>query len=1092
LARQKIGSRVFLVSFLLVLAGVTVASTISSLEFVKVMVDEMDDTVLVAANGLSKDIDAMIQRMQLFNHVVGSVREFAELIARGNSTGLNQWLYPYISVSEFDFIIVTDDRGNVLSRPYDPYRIGDNISNRAHVAAPLKGEPSLVLGKGAATDLGIFHGVPVIKDSKVIGTLIVGIDLRNPDIVDQLANLYRAEVTVYYGGQRINTTLRENGQRIVGTKPPSGVEDIVLGKGELYSGDFNVVGGTLRTVYRPFVFDGKRVGMLAAGVSTQLLDKAVRHAVFRVAVSAVVFILLAMAGSYMFAKSIARLSTEKTRQELFLSLLMKNIPDAILILDTRENLIDCSDIFLSQPGEPKCAESRTFSDILKDFMDVHETAHLKKAFAEAIEERKSVSLDKIIDFRHNQHGPRSYTVRFSPMLDVDGDTLGCVVMFHDLTDLQMVQHAEAALQAKNVFLANISHEIRTPLNAVIGLSEIELRNPLPRETHDNLEKIYRSSGILLNIINDILDISKIESGNFEIVPGDYDFSNMISDTIHLNVVRLASKPVVFEPRVDDNIPRRLRGDELRVKQILNNILSNAFKYTQEGKVTLEVGCERRGKNACLSFAVSDTGIGIKKEDLGKLFLEYNQLTTQANQKIEGTGLGLSICRNLVTLMDGTIDVESEYGKGSRFTVKIRQEIVDPTPIGLEAAQNLKTFRLMENHRMRDLVRTPMPYGKVLVVDDVVTNLDVAKGLMMPYGLTIHCVSRGKQAVDLIREAQHIYDVIFMDHMMPEMDGIEAVRVIREEIGTEYAKTVPIIALTANAIVGNEAMFLEHGFQAYLPKPIDVMLLDSLLNEWIRDKHAQPPQEAAQDAPEARASLDIPKQDIELLNMNKFDMSELSTRELNMQNLNVVGLDIEAGCERFGGEDIYMEVVKSYATHTPELLDKLRQVKEETLADYAVNVHGLKGSSYGICADGIGKMAQELELAAKQGDMATVRAKNDPLIREVEALLSALPSVWKEVFGKEVPEKEILGKEISGKDASREGEIGGKIVKSAPDPSLLRDLREYCSRYDVTNMEKVLSELERYTYESQDDLVKWLRKQLDDLEYEQICARLEKH
>jgi CheY-like chemotaxis protein/anti-sigma regulatory factor (Ser/Thr protein kinase) len=550
-----------------------------------------------------------------------------------------------------------------------------------------------------------------------------------------------------------------------------------------------------------------------------------------------------------------------------------------------------------------------------------------------------------------------------------------------------------------------------------------------------------------------LDISKIESGNFDISPAEYDFSNMISDTIHLNVVRIASKPVVFEPQVNENIPARLYGDELRVKQILNNLLSNAFKYTQKGKVTLEVGYERRGKNACLSFSVSDTGIGIKKEDMGKLFLEYNQLNIQAHRKIEGTGLGLSICKNLVDLMGGTVSVESEYGKGSRFTVKIRQGIADSTPIGLETAQNLKTFRLMEHRGLKELVRTPMPYGKVLVVDDVVTNLDVAKGLMRPYGLTIHCASGGKQAIELIREGKNVYDVIFMDHMMPEIDGIETVRIIREEIGTEYAKTVPIIALTANVIIGNESMFLENGFQAYLPKPIDVMLLDALLNEWVRDKRGQEMPEERKE-PEAEIAADA--------------LPGLQTEGLDV--LDIEGLGVEAGCSRFGGEDAYREVLRSYASHTPDLLDKLREVNEETLPEYAIAVHGLKGSSYGICADGVGKMAEALEFAAKNGDIETVKAKNGALLRETESLLSDLRSM-----GKKTP--------TEGKEESVER-------RSAPDVSLLRELREHCARYDVAGMERALLELEKYTYESQGELVEWLRKQVDDLEYHRILERLE--
>jgi signal transduction histidine kinase/CheY-like chemotaxis protein len=1071
----KIGGRVFLVSFFLMLAGITVTSMVSGFVFIEAMRDEMDSTLFATTYSLNVELNAIFERMKmkLFDQPLIDTDEIIGLIERNDLQTLNKRMLMYLRMSEFNTLTVTNAKGVVLSRPHAPDRVGDDVSAKGYVRPALNGQEVRTIEAGTTINLGLFYGIPVTKDGNVVGAIVAGVDLQKTSVIDRLANLHGAEVSIYYGDRRINTTIRENGRRAVGVKAPPKVADAVLGRGEsLYEELTMRDGSTLRTLYKPFIFNGEKVGILAAGLTTRVLDRAIQNAIYRIEASAAVFMLLSIGVSYVFSRNIAKLSSEKTKQELFLNLLMKNTPDAILILETNENLIDCSDVFLHRPRghESKQIEGKTFAEVLKDFLNAEEIQHLRRGFAEAVKDKKSISLDKIIDFRR-EDGPRSYTVRFSPMFDADGATLGCVVMFHDLTDLQLAQHAEAALQAKSVFLANISHEIRTPLNAVIGLSEIELRNSLPRETHDNLEKIYRSSGTLLNIINDILDISKIDSGNFEIALADYDFSNMISDTIHLNVVRLASKPVVFEPRVDENIPRRLCGDELRVKQILNNILSNAFKYTQEGKVTLEVSCERRKRYVYLAFVVSDTGIGIKIEDLGKLFLEYSQLSTQANRKIEGTGLGLAICKNLVNLMNGTIEVESEYGKGSCFSVKIRQKIVDPTPIGSEMAQNLRTFRLMENRGVKELERTPMPYGKVLVVDDVITNLDVAKGLMTPYGLTVHCVSSGKQAIELVREGKHIYDVIFMDHMMPEMDGIETVRIIRGGIGTEYAETVPVIALTANAIVGNEAMFLENGFQAYLPKPIDVTHLDSLLNQWVRDRrlHEAPglpkPRESAkepamEDAPAAKTLA-------ENLNMEQLSIGSLSTGSFNIGSLNIEGLNAEAGCSRFGGEEAYRKVLRSYGTHTPELLDKLREVREETLSEYAIAVHGLKGSSYGICADGIGKMAEELEFAAKRGDLETVRAKNGDLACAAEALLSGLHVLWKEPPGE-----------------------GGAERRGAPDASLLRELREYCARYDAAGMERVLSELERYIYESQGDLIEWLRKQVDDLEYGQIFERLE--
>ncbi|MDR1978359.1 MAG: cache domain-containing protein, partial [Synergistaceae bacterium] len=350
MGRLTIGSRVFLVSLFLVLAGVTISSTISSLAFVKAMGDEIDDTILVAVNGMRKEIDSILGRMKLFGQTFRNMPELADLVVQGNSTRMNQWLRPYMDVPQFDFIIVTDARGNVLSRPHDPYRIGDNVSQREYVAPSLKGESSVTLGKGGTTNLGLFHSVPIEKDSRVIGALIVGIDLYKPDIVDSLAGMYRTEATLYYGDRRINTTLRKDGQRVLETKAPPGVADAVLGKGDLYHGEFTIPGGaTLRTLYRPFIFNGERVGILAAGVPTRVLDEAIRSAVYRVAVSAAIFILLAMVASYLFAKNIAKLSSEKTQQEIFLDLLMKNTPDAILLLDKEGKLIDCSSVFLHQP-----------------------------------------------------------------------------------------------------------------------------------------------------------------------------------------------------------------------------------------------------------------------------------------------------------------------------------------------------------------------------------------------------------------------------------------------------------------------------------------------------------------------------------------------------------------------------------------------------------------------------------------------------------------------------------------------------------------------------------------------------------------------
>jgi signal transduction histidine kinase/FixJ family two-component response regulator len=405
--------------------------------------------------------------------------------------------------------------------------------------------------------------------------------------------------------------------------------------------------------------------------------------------------------------------------------------------------------------------------------------------------------------------------------------------------------ARSASEAKSRFLVNMSHEMRTPLNAIIGFSELELgkeqeregQNACPAETRENLEKIYSSGVNLLGLINDILDISKIESGKFELVPVNYDMSSLLNDTAVLNILRAGSKPVVFKLDIDENLPARLFGDELRVKQILNNLLSNAFKYTKEGTVILRIRCEREGAGVWMNAGVSDTGIGIREEDKGKIFGEYDQVDTRINRHIEGTGLGLAITKRLVEMMSGTIAMESEYGRGSTFTVRILQGFIGEEVIGKALADKLKGFRytMARRDRNKRLVRSFIPYARVLVVDDVAANLALARGIMKPYGMTVDCVNNGKAAVELIRKGEPRYNLVLMDHMMPGMDGIEALRIIRNEIDSDYARTIPVIALTANAIIGNRELFLNKGFQDFLTKPIDIIKLDESINRWVRDK-----------------------------------------------------------------------------------------------------------------------------------------------------------------------------------------------------------------------------------------------------------------
>ena len=397
--------------------------------------------------------------------------------------------------------------------------------------------------------------------------------------------------------------------------------------------------------------------------------------------------------------------------------------------------------------------------------------------------------------------------------------------------------AEAANKTKSVFLANMSHEMRTPMNVIVGLTDLMLEEKTTTgKIKETLRKINTAGNTLMGLINDVLDISKIEAGKLELMPVQYDIASLLNDIITLNLIRIEEKPIVFDLDINENIPASLFGDDLRIKQILNNLLSNAFKYTKKGTITLGVSCMHETENVWLNIYVKDTGIGIRKEDLAKLFTDYNQVDTKANRAIVGTGLGLSITKKFVELMDGEITVESEYGSGSTFSVKIRQGFVNNIPIGKETVENLSSFRYSNKKKLinEKLVRPDLSYARVLLVDDLPTNLDVAAGMLRKYKMQVDCVDNGEGAIDRISTGKPVYDAIFMDHMMPGLDGIQSTIVIRT-LQTDYAKNIPIIALTANAIAGNEQMFLENGFNAFLPKPFNAMLLDSVVQRWVRDR-----------------------------------------------------------------------------------------------------------------------------------------------------------------------------------------------------------------------------------------------------------------
>jgi len=397
-----------------------------------------------------------------------------------------------------------------------------------------------------------------------------------------------------------------------------------------------------------------------------------------------------------------------------------------------------------------------------------------------------------------------------------------------------LKEAQNANLAKSKFLANMSHEIRTPMNVILGVSESYLQNEsLSLEERDGYNKIYNAGDMLLHIINDILDFSKIEAGKLELIPVKYDVMSLINDTAQMNVIRYQQKPIKFNLNIQDNMPANLIGDELRIKQILNNILSNAFKYTDQGEINLAFSVEYpdRENEITLIFSVKDTGQGMTPEQVDKLFDEYTRFNLETNRATVGIGLGMTITKNLITMMNGTLTVNSQLGKGTEMIVHVPQKLSGQDTIGKKHIENFNGMLLEQKDypSSKKINRELMPYGKVLVVDDLKSNLDVAKLLLKPYQLNIDTVESGLETINLVKSGID-YDIIFMDHMMPVMDGMEAVKELRA-----MGYKSPIIALTANAVVGQQDIFIASGFDGYISKPIDIRQLNDVLNKFIRDK-----------------------------------------------------------------------------------------------------------------------------------------------------------------------------------------------------------------------------------------------------------------
>ena len=529
-------------------------------------------------------------------------------------------------------------------------------------------------------------------------------------------------------------------------------------------------------------------------------------------------------------------------------------------------------------------------------------------------------------------------------------------------DLKMIEElnaakdtAEKANNAKTDFLSNMSHEIRTPLNAIVGFSQGLLEEDLPPSAKEEVEDIINASQSLLQIVNGILDISKIEANKLEIVNTEYSFKKVFDELVTLTKGRIGDKPLEFRYNYDHSIPPVLYGDHVRIKQIILNLLTNAVKYTKQGYVDFNISSVCNGDVCRLIISVEDSGIGIKKENIDKLFNKFERFDLEKNITIEGTGLGLAITKKLVELMNGQIVVQSKYGEGSKFTAAIDQRIIPKT---LE--------ELSEDLSSNEDTSTFVGCGnKILVVDDNMINLKVAARLLKTYNVDVELVTSGKECINKILEG-NMYELILLDDMMPHMTGVETLKNLQKIIGFN----IPTVALTANAISGMREKYLENGFDDYLSKPIDKVELEKVLKKFLNGTTAN-------------ISSD---QKLETLSQ-----SSTYDKEILISN----GVDIDKSLELLGDMDTFNETLKDFLNESVNRLKQIAEYKNNgDMPNYAILVHAMKSDSKYLGFTKLAELSFNHEMASKGNDKKYVDDNYEELMNEANRIISLI----KKYFG----------------------------------------------------------------------------------------------
>jgi len=673
-----------------------------------------------------------------------------------------------------------------------------------------------------------------------------------------------------------------------------------------------------------------------------------------------------------------RLSGFSVTEQKLSTDIFSSINTGLLVFSDKGNLT-----IINNYAKAKLSISGVLSQTISDIFDV------------SVDEEKKI-MNEIFSKGHYfgkfsiKNSNSIFSANFNLKMDSVNEPLCVICVVNDVTkEEDMIKEVLSANRAKSDFLASMSHEIRTPINAIIGMNEMIIRESYDQDILNYALDVESSGKMLLSLVNDILDFSKIESGKMDIVPVEYDLSSLINDIYTMLNSKAKEKGLEFKLNIDSNLPGLLKGDEIRVRQIVTNLLTNAIKYTEHGSVELAVFGKKISHEKgdyYISFRVSDTGKGIKEEELSKLFDSFTRLDEVVNRTIEGTGLGLSLTKSFVSMMDGDINVESVYGQGSSFTASIVQVIIDEGPIGNFSEKVM----LKTNEREMGLNRLYAPDCKVLVVDDVAMNCKVFCGLLKESKIKIDASLSGADALERCKNTK--YDLIFMDHRMPQMDGVECLHLLKSMESPNI--NTPVVVLTANAISGMREMYLKEGFVDYLTKPIDFGYLEetirNLVPQYIKEK---PLDEFAFDE---RLSDDETVSDNEenkefvnpyVTSTNLSDM-ENEFEELPFEEI-FPELNKELGMKYcMNSEDFYIEMVKEYAAND-KTSDLEESLNSNNIDNFRTYIHAVKSTSLNIGGEEISARAKALEQAAKDNDIDYIHSNYPDFLKDYSALLNKI-------------------------------------------------------------------------------------------------------